>query len=103
MTNSPDLPLKNPSQPTFGGGDFDGFLAGLSSDGTHLCYGSFFGGNGHDTLEGLTAANGMLYSSGISSSTNLVQKGSEIQRKFGGGPFDAFIVGLKTPAESSCR
>lgn len=56
MTNSPDLPTRNASQPAYRGGDFDGFLTALAFDGSKLCYGSYFGGNGHDTLEGPTAA-----------------------------------------------
>jgi hypothetical protein len=44
MSNSPDLPTRNPAQAAYGGGDFDGFLAALSSDGAKLCYGSYFGG-----------------------------------------------------------
>lgn len=102
MSNSPDLPTHNPAQP-YGGGDFDGFLAALSSDGAKLCYGSYFGGNGHDTLEGLSTRGGMIYAIGISSSTNLTQKNSQIQRGYGGGPYDAFIVGLNVPADGSCH
>ena len=39
-TGSPDLPTRNPYQPSFGSGDFDGFLAAFASDGSKLCYGS---------------------------------------------------------------
>jgi len=99
MTNSPDLPTRNPSQAAYGGG----FLAALSSDGARLCYGSYFGGNGHDTLEGVTVAGGRIYASGITSSTNLKQKGSQVQRGYGGGPYDAIIVGLSLPVDHSCR
>ena len=98
MTNSLDLPTRNPSQAAYGGGDFDGFLAALSSDGAKLCYGSYVGGNGHDTLEGLAARGGKIYASGITSSANLQQKHSQIQRGYGGGPYDAIIVGLDVPS-----
>jgi hypothetical protein len=103
MTNSPDLPMRNPSQAAYGGGDFDGFLAALSSNGAKLCYASYFGGNGHDTLEGLTAGRGKIYASGISSSTNLQQRHSQIQRGYGGGPYDAIITGLDAFADHSCH
>jgi Beta-propeller repeat len=103
MTNSPDLPRRNPLQAAYGGGDFDGFLAGLSSDGSKLCYGSYFGGNGHDTLEGLAIGNGKIYASGISSSTNLMQKRSQIQRSYGGGPYDTIVVGLSLSAGGDCH
>jgi hypothetical protein len=103
MTNSPDLPRRNPSQAAYGGGDFDGFLAALSSDGAKLCYGSYFGGNGHDTLEGLAVGGARIYASGITSSRDLQQKRTQIQRGYGGGPYDAMIVGLNAPADRDCR
>ena len=103
MTNSSDLPTRNASQPANGGGDFDGFVAAISSDGNKLCYGSYFGGNGHDTLEGLVAAGGRIYASGISSSTNLKQKRSQIQRGYGGGRYDAVIIGLDVPVDRGCH
>jgi hypothetical protein len=103
MTNSPDLPTRNPSQASYGGGDFDGFLAAFSPGGSKLCYGSFIGGSGHDILEGLAAGNGKVYASGLSSSANLRQKRSQIQRGYGGGPYDAIVIGLDAPAERACR
>jgi hypothetical protein len=102
-TNSPDLPMRNPAQASYGGGDFDGFLAAFSSDGSKLCYGSFIGGNAHDILEGLAAGGGKVYVSGLTSSADLRQKRSEIQRGYGGGPYDAIVIGLDVPAERSCR
>ena len=103
MTNSLDLPTRNPRQAAYGGGDFDGFLAALSSDGARLCYGSYFGGNGHDTLEGVTVGGGRIYASGITSFTNLKQTGSQVQRGYGGGPYDAIIVGWDLPVDHSCQ
>jgi hypothetical protein len=103
MTNSADLPTRNASQAAYGGGDFDGFLAALASDGSKLCFGSYFGGNGHDTLEGLTARGGKIYASGISSSTNLTQKHSQIQGGYGGSPYDAILIGVDASADSSCH
>jgi hypothetical protein len=103
MTNSPDLPTRNPSQATYGGGDFDGFLAAFSSDGSKLCYGSYIGGKAHDIMEGLAAGRGKIYASGLTSSTNLRQKLSQIQPGYGGGPYDAFLMGLQAPPGLSCR
>jgi hypothetical protein len=103
MTNSSDLPTRNPSQATYGGGDFDGFLAALSADGSKLCYGSYIGGTGHDILEGLAVANGKVYASGLSSSSDLKQKRSLIQPGYGGGPYDAIVIGMDLPAEHNCR
>lgn len=103
MTNSPDLPTRNAFQKSYGGGDFDGFLAAFSSDGSRLCYGTYVGGNAHDILEGLAVGNGKVYASGLSSSKNLSQKTSQIQRTYGGGPYDAFIIGLDAAAGRVCH
>jgi len=103
MTNSPDLPTRNPSQASYGGGDFDGFLVAFSSDGSKLCYGSYIGGNAHDILEGLAVGSGKVYASGLSSSANLRQKRSQIQPGYGGGPYDAIVIGLDVPVDLSCR
>ncbi len=103
MTSSPDLPTRNAFQPAYGGGDFDGFIAALSSDGTKLCYGSYLGGNAHDILEGLAVRNGRVYASGISSSTNLQQKHSQLQQGYGGGPYDSLLVELEIPVDRSCH
>ena len=98
MTNSADLPTRNASQASFGGGDFDGFLAAFSPDGSTLDYGSYVGGNAHDILEGLAIGRGVVYTSGLSSSTKLEQKKSQIQPRYGGGLYDAFFTRLNTHA-----
>jgi hypothetical protein len=103
MTNSPDLPTRNAFQKSYGGGDFDGFLAAFSSDGSRLCYGTYIGGAAHDILEGLAVGNGKVYAPGLSSSKNLSQKASQIQRSHGGGPYDALIIGLDVPADRVCH
>jgi hypothetical protein len=103
MTNSPDLPTRNPYQASYGGGDFDGFIAAFSSDGSKLCYGSYVGGNAHDILEGLAAGKGRIYASGLSASANIRQNRWQVQPGFGGGPFDAILIGLDTPVARSCR
>jgi hypothetical protein len=96
MTAASDLPVRNGFQPSYGGGNLDGFLAALSPDGSKLCYGTYVGGNGQDLLEGIAAGNGKVYASGISASKALPQKGWHVQSGFGGGPFDAIVIGLDT-------
>lgn len=103
MTSSLDLPTLNAAQPVYGGGDFDGFVVAFSTNGSKLCYGSYVGGNQHDVLEGLAVGNGRVYASGLTSSANLPQKNSQIQPGYGGGPFDAIIIGLDLPDSRSCR
>ena len=103
MTAAADLPTRNAFQPSYGGGDMDGFLAALSPDGSKLCYGTYVGGSGHDILEGIAVGGGKVYASGISASANLRQKGWQVQAGFGGGPFDAMVIGLEIPADGGCR
>jgi hypothetical protein len=105
MTNSRDLPTRNPSQPAYGGGDFDGFLAAFSANGSRLCYGTYLGGNAHDILEGLAAGGGKVYASGLSASRDLAPKRWQMQRGYGGGPYDAMVFGLdvSTAVAPSCR
>jgi hypothetical protein len=96
QTAASDLPLRNAFQPSYGGGDMDGFLAAFSPDGSKLCYGSYIGGNGRDILEGIAVGDGRVYASGISATKALPQKGWQAQSGFGGGPFDAIVIGLDT-------
>ena len=81
----------------------DGFLAALSPDGSKLCYGTYIGGNGRDVLEGIAVGNGKVYVSGVSASRNLPQKNWHVQSGYGGGPYDAIVIGLTTPSDQACR
>ena len=94
MTAATDLPTRNAFQPSYGGGDLDGFLAALSSDGSRLCYGTYIGGKGRDLMEGLVAGKGRVYASGLAASAGPAQKGWHVQAGHGGGPFDAIVVGI---------
>jgi hypothetical protein len=100
MTSSVDLPVKNAPQASFGGGDFDGFLAAFSGDGSRLCYGSYFGGTGHDILEGVAVGKRAVYASGLSASPDIRQKAWPGQARYGGGPYDAVVLGT---AVEGCR
>ena len=103
MTSSPDIPTRNAVQSVYGGGDYDGFIAAFSSDGSTLCYGSYIGGSQHDVLEGLVVRSGHAYATGLSSSANLHQKHSRVQPWYGGGQFDAILFGVNVPDDRSCR
>jgi len=103
MTAATDLPTRHAFQPSYGGGDLDGFLAALSPDGSKLCYGTYVGGNGRDLLEGIAVGKGKVFASGISASSGLLQMGWHVQPGHGGGPFDAIVVGLTAPAKDTCR
>jgi hypothetical protein len=103
MTAATDLATRYAFQPSYGGGDLDGFLAALSPDGSKLCYGTYVGGNHRDLLEGIAVGRGKVYASGISASSGLPQKGWQVQAGYGGGPFDAIVIGLALPANDECR
>ena len=103
MTSSLDLPTRNAAQPVYGGGDFDGFVAAFSANGAKLCYGSYVGGTAHDVLEGLAVGGHRVYASGLSSTADLNQRHSPVQPGYGGGPFDAIIVGFDLPDDRACR
>jgi uncharacterized protein (TIGR03437 family) len=45
VTFSPDFPVKNPVQETFGGGEFDCFAAKINPNGTQLTWATFLGGS----------------------------------------------------------
>ena len=67
-TQSLDFPTENPAQPTYGGGDFDAFVAKLHPNGNALIYSTYIGGSGEEiggvavdashnaTVAGLTAS-----------------------------------------------
>ena len=57
----------------------------------------------HSATIGYVVISGLIYASGITSSTNLQQKHSQVQRGYGGGPYDAMIIGLDVAADRSCR
>jgi hypothetical protein len=96
MTAATDLPTRNAFQSSYGGGHLDGFLAALSPDGSKLCYGTYVGGPGEDLLEGIAVGHGKVYASGISASKTSPQKGWHVQSGFGGGPYDAIVIGVDT-------
>src|ERR1017187_4977753 len=103
QTGASDLPTRNALQASYGGGDMDGFLAAFSPDGSKLCYGTYVGGNGRDILEGIAVGRGKVYVSGVSASRNLPQKNWHVQSGYGGGPYDAIVIGLGNRADEQCR
>jgi hypothetical protein len=67
ITVSADLPTRNPSQPRFGGGNGDGFVASFSPDLERLCFSTYHGGPERDLLEGLAiSAAGRIAATGVS-------------------------------------
>ncbi|MDP8236480.1 MAG: SBBP repeat-containing protein [Candidatus Erginobacter occultus] len=69
-TNSTNFPTENPYQPSFAG-DFDAFVAGLSSSGSSLIYSTYLGGNDRDDAFGISVgADGRTYVTGKTDSTD---------------------------------
>ncbi len=72
-TGSPDLPVVNAIQPSYGGDDYDMFVAKLSPDGQHIVYSTFLGGNKYDLGNGIALDNqGNAYAIGTTSSWGLL-------------------------------
>jgi hypothetical protein len=103
MTKATNLPIRTAHQSAFGGGEFNGFLAALSPDGHGLCYSSYFGGQGRDGLEGIAVTDNKVYATGLFSSRALIQTHLQIQPAFGGGPFDAVLLGVTVRGPLSCH
>jgi len=97
QTSSTDFPTTSRAfQPSFGGGNLDGFVAKLSADGSVLIYSTYLGGSGDDAaLIGPTDSGGHVYAEGLTSSTDFPNTAGAFQRTYGGGAFDAFVTKLK--------
>jgi hypothetical protein len=69
-TGSPDFPVVNAFQPTFGGGE-DGFLVKLNAAGSMVVYTTFLGGSNSDNARSVAVSpGGNAYVVGFTNSTN---------------------------------
>jgi gliding motility-associated-like protein len=86
-TQSIDAPTTaGAAQPAFGGGSHDGYAARLSPDLSQLQFASFLGGTGADALyNGDLDAQGRLYVSGGTTSSNLPSSAGAAQPAYSGG------------------
>lgn len=97
LTMSRDLPLRRAFQSQFGGGDGDGFVAGIDASGSRLLYATYFGGEGRDLLEGLFIGPGQrLWVTGLTASRSLSTTAAP-QPFFGGGVFDSILSAIPLP------
>ncbi|MGB7761542.1 MAG: SBBP repeat-containing protein, partial [Bryobacteraceae bacterium] len=107
FTNSTDFPISNMGvlQPTFGGSlntyqpTGDGFLSRITADGSETSYSTYYGGRSDDAITALALdAQGNLYLTGSTTSTNLPVTSNAAQKVFAGsGPSrtdtgDAFVA-----------
>ena len=97
-TTSPNLPMTNSFQATYGGGTSDGFVVKLDPLG-HVIHSSYVGGSGDDFLYAVdTDPSGGGHVSGSTSSMNLPVINA-IQSSHNGGDTDALLA--KVPPEFS--
>jgi hypothetical protein len=97
QTSSTDFPTTSRAfQPSYGGGNSDGFVAKLSADGSVLVYSTYLGGSGDDAaLIGPTDPGGHVYAEGFTSSMDFPTTAGAFQRTYGGGAVDAFVAKLE--------
>ncbi|MFN0170670.1 MAG: hypothetical protein ACKV22_29975 [Bryobacteraceae bacterium] len=105
ITMSPNLPLRNPIQSTFGGGAGDGFLAAFSPRLDRLCFATYLGGTDRDLLEGLkVSGEGVVTVTGLSLSHDMALPAPGIQdaksQAVVAGKFNNFVFQLR--AASVC-
>lgn len=91
-TSSDNFPVTRAMQKHFGG-LFDTFVTKLDSNGSHLIYSGYFGGNDQDYGSGIALdSDGDVYIVGTTLNATFPATTLSIQPKFGGGVSDAFVA-----------
>jgi uncharacterized repeat protein (TIGR01451 family) len=91
-TASANFPVMNPVQGALGGG-YDAFVIMLNAAGNALSFGTFFGGSGLDSANGIALDNsGNVYVTGQTASADFPVSGG-VQRSMAGS-MEAFVVKL---------
>jgi hypothetical protein len=92
MTSSPDLPLQNPAQATYGGDPSDAFFAMFPADLSALTYATYIGGSGAEQATAIaTDSLTGIFVGGYTSSQDFPLQ-SPSQTQFGGGADDGFLA-----------
>lgn len=93
MTSATSGIALNGAQMTYGGGNYDAFIAKLNKDGV-LIWATYFGGTQSDFGNGITLdEQGNIYVVGASSSNaGIANSGADLS--YGGGSYDGFILKL---------
>lgn len=108
-TRSEDFPTVNAAQPTFGGDEFDGFVARISHDGSVLDYSTYLGGEDWDLAMRIAVdGEGSAYITGSTRSIHFPTTPGAFQEQFAGeilgcevpfgrdrNCFDAFVTKLR--------
>jgi hypothetical protein len=81
-------------------GGYDGFVCGVTNDGSRILFATYLGGSGMDLINDLfVGQDGRLVVAGYTSSSDFPVAQS-FQGSFGGGPFDAFVAVLGVDGKS---
>jgi hypothetical protein len=93
MTASTNFPVVSPIQASFGGSNFDGFVAAFSASGTQVLFATYFGGNSFDEIQGIAVdtSGSSVYVAGETFSPNLRVTSGVVQPTYG-GKGDAFLA-----------
>src|ERR1019366_5555384 len=90
-TSSSDFPTMNPLQPTYGGGDYDAFVAKFNPTGSALVYSTYLGGSGADSGFGIAVdSSGNAYVTGSTNSNNFPTMNP--LQPANGGNYPAFVA-----------
>jgi hypothetical protein len=98
-TDSMNFPTASALQP-FNGGGTDVFIAKLNASGARLIYSTYLGGSGADGGTAIAfGAGGTAHITGFTGSADFPTF-DPVQRSFGGGALDAFVVALSPSGAS---
>jgi beta-propeller repeat-containing protein len=93
FTDSVNFPTSSASQPSFGGGRQDVFVAKLNPSGNQLIYSTYLGGDGQDNGSGIAVDSaGNAYITGFTGSANFPVRNALQPAK--NGQFNAFVAKL---------
>ena len=99
LTNILSFTNANSYQQSYGGGETDGFVIKLNSNG-EIVWGTFFGGDDNDRITAIEIdKNDNLYLLGTTSSTTNIATVGSIQEQYGGGDRDAFLSKFNTTGD----
>jgi hypothetical protein len=95
-TSSPDFPTTPRAfQPTYQGGESDGYVIKLDRTGAAFAYATYLGGSANDAAGTVRVdRSGRAYVGGVTGSTDFPVTKGAIQPSYGGGVSDAFLLGL---------
>lgn len=100
-TSSTNFPVTTGArQSAYGGGSSDAFVAKLDATGAALMYATYLGGSGADVGAAIAVqsggSGGSAYVTGFSASADFPTTAGALQRAYGGGAYDSFVVKLDT-------